>query len=125
MVNLHSSNLRCSKDSTLKIHPSPSGTERFSFRAFQFVKSPDKPIIYVHCKVLVCNASDYESRCATGCSPATILQRLKREVSTDVGYSLDEGPIRIINSKRKPPNLVKGKEFGKLSSILLLALTYS
>uniref|UniRef100_A0A7N8XTI6 Deleted in malignant brain tumors 1 protein-like n=1 Tax=Mastacembelus armatus TaxID=205130 RepID=A0A7N8XTI6_9TELE len=68
---------------------------RFTFRAFQFLRAKDS--VYIRCKVLICPASDYNSRCRRGCS--------KRKVR-DLGSQHDSqtlvlGPIQLKDPEKK------------------------
>lgn len=57
----------CRVDST--VYTYSSGTSpyaRFRFKAFQFLRATEH--VYIQCKVLICPASDYSSRCRRGCS---------------------------------------------------------
>ncbi|KAJ0004684.1 hypothetical protein NQD34_010898 [Periophthalmus magnuspinnatus] len=67
----------CRVDSTFYSYSSgTSPYARFRFRAFQFLRASDH--VYIQCKVLICPASDYNSRCRRGCS-----RRVAREVETE------------------------------------------
>ncbi|CAH3026059.1 unnamed protein product, partial [Porites evermanni] len=79
----------CPVDDTVELYPSPTGTFRFSLEAFEFV---DEPFVFVHCHVIVCNATDPQSRCARGCEKKP---RLRREVQHHKIYSLVQGPMTL------------------------------
>lgn len=98
---------RCPSDETLKTYPAPPGRDRFSFKAFEFVQSHGKPFIYVHCRVMVCNATDQDSNCVRRCGT---VQRVKRDVAVGASYSLDEGPIQIVYSNSKMDKNIQGKK---------------
>ena len=82
--------LRCAMDNTY--WPISSGSQslaRFSFQAFQFLRATDS--VYIQCKVLICPASDGNSRCRRGCS---------RRAARDLGSEHDSqtlvvGPIKL------------------------------
>ena len=96
--------LRCPNDATLKYLSAPSfSAQRFSLEAFKFIA--DHPFVFVHCHVIVCNATD--TKCVKGCSPGG---RGRREASTHVThvYSLAQGPIQMVLEKRE------GKQSGGL-----------
>ena len=76
-------------DDTLKFYRSPTGTYRFGLEAFEFV---DQPFVFIHCHVIICNASNPQSRCARGCEKKA---RLRREVEHHNLYSLAQGPITL------------------------------
>ncbi|XP_066269357.1 CUB and zona pellucida-like domain-containing protein 1 [Branchiostoma lanceolatum] len=79
----------CDEDSTVARFWSPSTLEeRFGFRAFAFTSGVCK--VYLHCDVLLCNATDPTSRCAQGCQAGR--RRREAEGDTDV-YLLIQGPI--------------------------------
>ena len=89
--------VRCPKDGTLKYLPAPSfSSQRFSLEAFKFIA--DHPFVFVHCHVIVCNATD--PKCVKGCSSGG---RGRREASTQVTevYSLAQGPIQLVLEKRE------------------------
>ena len=89
--------LRCPNDATLKYLSAPSfSSQRFSLEAFKFIA--DHPFVFVHCHVIVCNATD--PKCVKGCSSG---ERGRREASTHVTdvYSLAQGPIQLVLEKRE------------------------
>ncbi|XP_059586326.1 deleted in malignant brain tumors 1 protein-like [Alligator mississippiensis] len=62
----------CIRDSSYTTYYSPySYVARFKFNAFQFIGR--HPSVYLQCKMVVCRAYDYSSRCNQGC-----LSRSKR-----------------------------------------------
>ncbi|NXP47423.1 DMBT1 protein, partial [Heliornis fulica] len=66
----------CVRDSTYATYYSPYNyIARFKFNAFQFIRS--NPVVYLQCKLVVCRAYDYSSRCYQGC-----ITRSKREISS-------------------------------------------
>ncbi|XP_072414169.1 CUB and zona pellucida-like domain-containing protein 1 [Chiloscyllium punctatum] len=80
----------CVKDGTYGNYPSPTNNiARFKFSAFKFLNL--HPSVYLQCKVVVCKAYDYSSRCYRGCMP-----RQKRALSSSKG-SADVliGPIEL------------------------------
>ena len=82
---------RCAVDNTVKfIHTADKRTQRFSIEAFSFVG--DHQFVYMHCKVMVCNAADPHSRCAQGC-----VRRGKRSLitqeSNDEEINMSQGPF--------------------------------
>ena len=79
----------CAVDDTVKTFPSPTGNFRFGLEAFQFVK---QPFVFIHCHVVICNASDAQSRCAQGCQKNA---RVRRDVGGHNVYSLAQGPITM------------------------------
>ncbi|XP_044880539.1 deleted in malignant brain tumors 1 protein-like [Mauremys mutica] len=65
----------CVRDSTYSSYYSPMGyIVRFKFNAFKFLNR--HATIYLQCKIVVCRAYDYSSRCYQGC-----LARRKRDTS--------------------------------------------
>ena len=90
---------RCPSDLTVKYHSAPTvSAHRFSLEAFKFIA--DHPFVFVHCHVIVCNATDPTSKCGKKCSPSG---RGRREVSshmTDDVYMLAQGPIHLGHQKR-------------------------
>ena len=91
--------LRCPSDATLQYHSAPlAGVQRFSLEAFKFIA--DHPFVFLHCHVILCNASDPGSICNKSCSSR---DRRRREVSpqeNDV-YTLGEGPIYLARGKEE------------------------
>ena len=79
----------CAVDDTVEIYPSPKGYYRFGLEAFEFV---DQPFVFIHCHVVICNASDAQSRCAQGCRKN---DRVRRDVGGHNVYSLAQGPITM------------------------------
>uniref|UniRef100_A0A3Q3WNQ1 Uncharacterized protein n=1 Tax=Mola mola TaxID=94237 RepID=A0A3Q3WNQ1_MOLML len=81
---------RCTEDSTYRAYV--TGTRpyaRFRFKAFQFLRATES--VYMQCKVLICQASDGNSRCRRGCS---------RRKARDLGSEHDSqtlvlGPIQL------------------------------
>ena len=70
----------------------------FSLEAFKFIA--DHPFVFVHCHVILCNATDPTSKCGKKCSSSG---RGRREVSshmTDDVYMLAQGPIHLGHQKR-------------------------
>ncbi|XP_035659961.1 CUB and zona pellucida-like domain-containing protein 1 [Branchiostoma floridae] len=86
----------CERDSTVARYWSPSTMqERFGFQAFAFTSGARK--VYLHCDVLLCNATDPSSRCAQGCQAGG---RSVREAEGDTdAYLLIQGPI-VLNDDR-------------------------
>ncbi|XP_078377512.1 uncharacterized protein LOC144660683 isoform X1 [Oculina patagonica] len=83
----------CIVDSTVTYYSSPQGTRRFSFDTFQFTGSYGS-FVYLHCKLLVCNASDPTSRCSVSCF--TDFPRRRRAMEEEKGVAragLTEGPF--------------------------------
>nr|XP_046258011.1 deleted in malignant brain tumors 1 protein isoform X4 [Scatophagus argus] len=86
----------CATDSTYYAYT--TGTRpyaRFRFRAFQFLRATES--VYIQCKVLICQASDYNSRCRRGCS---------RRATRDLGSEHDSqtlvlGPIQLKDTEKK------------------------
>ena len=91
--------LRCTFDATLKYHFAPAvSTQRFSLEAFKFIA--DHPFVFVHCHVIVCNATNPGSKCAKSCSVSGRGRREVKDHVTDV-YSLAQGPIHLAPEKRE------------------------
>ncbi|CAH1227511.1 OIT3 [Branchiostoma lanceolatum] len=81
----------CASDPTLDIFSiDDPAKERFGFEAFRFIQ--EVKTVYVHCEVMVCNATDPGSRCAKGC-----IQRRKRTTGEKVSmvgrHMIRLGPI--------------------------------
>uniref|UniRef100_A0A3Q3BFJ4 CUB and zona pellucida-like domains 1, tandem duplicate 1 n=1 Tax=Kryptolebias marmoratus TaxID=37003 RepID=A0A3Q3BFJ4_KRYMA len=86
----------CRVDNTYQ--PISTGTSyraRFTFRAFQFLRATDS--VYLQCKVVICPASDGNSRCRRGCS-----RRVARELESEHhSQTLVLGPIKLKESEKK------------------------
>ncbi|XP_024153133.1 deleted in malignant brain tumors 1 protein isoform X1 [Oryzias melastigma] len=80
----------CSVDSTYySISSGSRPYARFRFKAFQFLRATDH--VYMQCKVIICPASDYNSRCRRGCR-----RRSKRSLgSKHDTQTLVVGPITL------------------------------
>uniref|UniRef100_A0A672H1B2 CUB and zona pellucida-like domains 1, tandem duplicate 1 n=1 Tax=Salarias fasciatus TaxID=181472 RepID=A0A672H1B2_SALFA len=81
---------RCTADNTYYAYYSGSRDyARFRVKTFQFLRASES--VYLQCKVLVCQASDYNSRCRRGCT---------RRRARDLGSGHDSqtlvlGPIKL------------------------------
>ncbi|XP_032218332.1 uncharacterized protein LOC116601533 isoform X2 [Nematostella vectensis] len=91
----------CKVDPTVVDYPGPSDTQRFSFKAFKFI-SPGQQFVYLHCHLLVCNASDPNSRCAQSCS--SFSRRYRRSAAE---VELTQGPIMLVQT---PPDTLTQKQ---------------
>ncbi|XP_038593697.1 deleted in malignant brain tumors 1 protein isoform X2 [Micropterus salmoides] len=68
---------------------------RFTFKAFQFLRATES--VYVQCKVLICPASDYNSRCRRGCQ-----KRMARDLGSEHdSQTLVLGPIQLKDPEKK------------------------
>eukprot|EP00058_Branchiostoma_floridae_P018026 XP_002603515.1 hypothetical protein BRAFLDRAFT_79051 [Branchiostoma floridae] len=81
----------CATLPTLQFYPSPGPDRwRFGFQTFAFASGVG--MVYLHCDVLLCNATDPNSRCAQGC--LTSGGRTRREAGSEPDiYRLTQGPI--------------------------------
>ena len=82
---------RCPVDDTvMDIPTADKRMQKFKLEAFSFIG--DHPFVYMHCKVLICNATDPNSRCAQGC-----VNRAKRSLMTQGSRNeevhLSQGPF--------------------------------
>lgn len=84
------SSSRCAKDRTYQSYSPPSPRiARFKFSSFYFLKR--FPSVYLRCKMVVCRADDYFSRCRRGC-----IVRSKRDVgSYQEKVDVVLGPIQL------------------------------
>ncbi|XP_047459311.1 deleted in malignant brain tumors 1 protein-like [Mugil cephalus] len=80
----------CPIDNTYYSYVSGTRTyARFTFKAFQFLRASES--VFLQCKVLICQASDYNSRCRRGCS-----NRVARDLgSQHESQTLVLGPIKL------------------------------
>ncbi|XP_030235031.1 deleted in malignant brain tumors 1 protein isoform X6 [Gadus morhua] len=80
----------CGVDSTYQAYD--SGTKsyaRFTFRAFQFLRTHES--VYLQCKVVVCPASASNSRCRRGCSR----RRARALRASEDSHTLVLGPLTL------------------------------
>ncbi|XP_072293472.1 CUB and zona pellucida-like domain-containing protein 1 [Eucyclogobius newberryi] len=86
----------CRVDSTFYSYSSgTSPYARFRFKSFQFLRATDH--VYIQCKVLICPASDNNSRCRRGCS-----RRAARELSSEhESETVVLGPIQLQKPVKK------------------------
>lgn len=85
---------RCPIDSTVRYHKAPRGVRRFSFDTFQF-SGDYGTFVYLHCNLVVCNASKSSSRCSLDCLSLEFPRR-RRNVEDENGElraALMEGPF--------------------------------
>lgn len=110
---------RCPKDPTVRYHKVETpDLQRFSLKAFQFV-GVDGPFVYIHCKVIVCNATDQNSHCAKNCVKnglfSTPARRHKRAIdySTPLySTSFTQGPILNLDHGRAgKPVSISSRQF--------------
>ncbi|XP_067909385.1 uncharacterized protein [Heterodontus francisci] len=80
----------CVKDGTYETYPSPvNGVARFKFSAFKFLNLHSS--VYLQCKLVVCKAYDYSSRCYRGC-----ISRQRRATGSSKGITnVLTGPIEL------------------------------
>ncbi|KAK2496673.1 hypothetical protein MC885_006291 [Smutsia gigantea] len=90
----------CVKDKTYQSYYQPSPhIVRFKFNAFYFLNH--FPSVYLQCKMVVCRANDYSSRCSRGC-----VVRSKRNVgSYQEKVDVILGPIQLQAPHAKKRNL--------------------
>ena len=92
--------LRCANYPSVVYHPAPStNLQRFSLETAKFIGTDS--FVFVHCHVIVCNATAPDSQCAKKCPPGN---RGKRQVSDhemDEQYSLAQGPLIHVSEKKE------------------------
>ncbi|XP_022796963.1 uncharacterized protein LOC111335346 [Stylophora pistillata] len=90
----------CANYPSVVYHPAPSiNLQRFSLETAKFIGTDS--FVFVHCHVIVCNATDPDSQCAKKCPSGN---RGKRQVSDheiDERYSLTQGPLLHVSAKKK------------------------
>ncbi|XP_068576662.1 deleted in malignant brain tumors 1 protein [Cebidichthys violaceus] len=86
----------CPVDNTYQAYVTGSRAyTRFTFKAFQFLRATES--VYIQCKVLICQASDYHSRCRRGCN-----KRVARDLgSAHDSHTLVLGPIKLKDPEKK------------------------
>ncbi|KAK0144938.1 Deleted in malignant brain tumors 1 protein [Merluccius polli] len=80
----------CPRDSSYYAYT--SGTQsyaRFRFRAFQFLRAHES--VYLQCKVVICPATDYNSRCRRGC----IGRKARALRASEDDHTLVLGPVTL------------------------------
>ncbi|CAL8299181.1 unnamed protein product [Merluccius merluccius] len=80
----------CPRDSSYYAYS--SGTQsyaRFRFRAFQFLRAHES--VYLQCKVVICPATDYNSRCRRGCNG----RKARALRATEDDHTLVLGPVTL------------------------------
>ena len=84
----------------MKYHSAASvSAQRFSMEAFKFIA--DHPFVFVHCHVIVCNATKPESKCTKKCPSSGRGRREVSDLMTDDVYSLAQGPLRLGKEKEE------------------------
>ena len=92
--------LRFPNDVTVKYYSGPSSSAQwFSLEAFKFIA--DHPFVFVHCHVIVCNATNPASQCAKICPSTGRGKRVVSDHVIDDVYSLAQGPIHLAGGKRE------------------------
>ena len=92
--------IRCPNDVTVQYLSAPSvSAQRFSLEAFKFIA--DHPYVFVHCHVIVCNATDPASKCAKKCSSGGRGRRGISDHMTGDVYTLAQGPVHLAREKRE------------------------
>lgn len=84
-------------DPTVQFYESLHARTRFTFNSFQFV-GVSQQFVFIHCKLVVCNATDPSSMCAKGCQSST-QSRLRRSAAT-ADYDFTQGPILVLETKQ-------------------------
>ncbi|XP_041377389.1 deleted in malignant brain tumors 1 protein-like [Gigantopelta aegis] len=118
----------CAHDTTLTINNVTNTTqETLSLETFKFLGNESR--VYLHCEVLVCNASDPTSRCRQGCLGSG---RRKRDESQSTYLSKDDlsaGPVEMVEAAShksprtvKPTNSEEDNDIGRRIMIAGLAL---
>ncbi|XP_022109552.1 deleted in malignant brain tumors 1 protein-like [Acanthaster planci] len=93
----------CIEDKTLVFRPShDSHAERFEIEVFAFIDTLPQPVVYIHCDMILCNASDADSRCALGCPTGDVRsllnmhkRRARSTLSGSRAYPITQGPISL------------------------------
>ncbi|XP_019948680.1 scavenger receptor cysteine-rich domain-containing protein DMBT1-like isoform X2 [Paralichthys olivaceus] len=86
----------CPMDNTYYVYYSGNQPyARFSFKAFQFLRASES--VFIQCKVLVCQAHDYNSRCRRGC-----MTRTARDLGSEHhSQTMVLGPIQLQDPEKK------------------------
>ena len=84
----------------MKYHSASSvSAQRFSLEAFKFIA--EHPLVFVHCHVIVCNATGPGSKCVKKCPSSGRGKREVRDHMTNDVYSLAQGPLHLAREKRE------------------------
>ncbi|KAL2088582.1 hypothetical protein ACEWY4_015481 [Coilia grayii] len=84
----------CLADDTVKVYPGGSTTFKFEIQAFKFTGQFDE--VFISCSVILCEASNPNSRCAQGCVK-NASRRRKREGNLETAsHFLTQGPFRVL-----------------------------
>ncbi|XP_035255589.1 deleted in malignant brain tumors 1 protein isoform X2 [Anguilla anguilla] len=87
----------CKRDSSYYEYSSGSReVAQFRFQAFAFLRSHAE--VYLQCKVAICRANDYSSRCSQGCR--TRKARSLRSAANDEAATILLGPIQLRDPKK-------------------------
>ncbi|KAJ7325278.1 hypothetical protein JRQ81_018298, partial [Phrynocephalus forsythii] len=109
----------CIKDSTYRSLYSPRKNEaRFQFNSFKFLNQHNE--VYLQCKLVVCGAEDYSSRCFHGC-----LTRSKRDVDeAQEKVEVVVGPIKLQeeDEENRKQDLVQTVHPGKDEPVIPLTI---
>ena len=98
----------------MKYHSVPSASaQRFSLEAFKFIA--DHPFVFIHCHVIVCNATDPGSNCATKCPSGSRRRREANNHVTGDVYSLAQGPLHLARGKRNEKHRTGLEKSGMLN----------
>ena len=92
---------RCPNDITVRYLAPPSvSAQRFSLEAFEFIA--DYSFVFVHCHVIICNATDPGSKCAKKCPSSGRGRRevLESDHMNKNAYSVALGPLHLTREKR-------------------------
>lgn len=93
-------------DPTLQFYESQLARTRFTFNSFQFVGVSQR-FVFVHCKLVVCNATDQSSRCSQGCQSSSTQSRLRKSVKGG-DYDFTQGPIVVLEEKHSKSERLNG-----------------
>lgn len=91
----------CPNDITVRYLAPPSvSAQRFSLEAFEFIA--DHSFVFVHCHVIICNATDPGSKCAKKCPSSGRGRRevLESDHMNKNAYSVALGPLHLTREKR-------------------------
>lgn len=102
----------CSVDPTTQFYASEPSKKRFSFNSFKFVAVSQR-YIFVHCKLVVCNATNPLSRCAKGCVSGASLGKRQRRDLQEENFEFTQGPIILADEMKYESQTQEQKEIGK------------
>ncbi|XP_031424565.1 CUB and zona pellucida-like domain-containing protein 1 [Clupea harengus] len=83
----------CNVDETIKVYPGSLTDFNFEIQAFKFTGELDE--VFISCAVILCEASNPNSRCNQGCVNSTSSRRKRESGLETASHFLTQGPFRV------------------------------